>query len=407
MTSVFVINFMDRQILSILLPQIKAEFFLENWQLGVLTGPMFGIMYSVSGLPIAVLSDSFNRIKIISASLISFSLLTMISGFCVNFWQLCVARFGVGVGEAGTTPAISSLMADLYPPQQRASAMAIYASGLNIGILAAFFLGGAIADHFGWRTALVAVSIPGLLLSIIIFFTVNEPQRTGRSHSLGPATKDSWFGAMRTLLSTPWFRWLMIAGGMASWSLFSILAFSPLFLTEKFQMSATQIGLILALLNGVGGGLGTFMAGRIADRLVVRGPARGMFVPAVALAASTPFLIVYFLAGDVRIAIAAAAIPAAVGFSLTGPSYATLQTFVPAHVRAQAIAIFGAAVNLMGLGLGPPVIGAVSDLLEPYFAERALGLALTLTAPISLLAALCYVRVYFLLRSVDKEPTAD
>src|SRR5256885_873136 len=182
LTLVYVVNYLDRQILSILLPLIKKEFAAPDAALGLLSGTVFAVVYATLGVPLAIFADRMNRRNIIAASLAIFSLMTVLCGFAARFWHLVLARFGTGIGEAGTGPSINSILTDYYPPRHRATALSFYSAGLNIGLLLGFFGGGWIAQTYGWRQAFLAAGAPGLLLAVIVLLTVREPQRGSAEH---------------------------------------------------------------------------------------------------------------------------------------------------------------------------------------------------------------------------------
>jgi MFS family permease len=171
-TLVYVVNYLDRQILAILLPLIKAEFGVSDSALGLLAGPAFAVIYATLGIPLAFVADRVNRRNIIAGSMALFSLMTVVCNFATSFMHLLLARFGTGIGEAGTGPSINSIIADLYPPKQRATALSIYSAGLNIGLLLAFFGGGWIAQNYGWRAAFLVSGLPGLVLVVLFLLTV-------------------------------------------------------------------------------------------------------------------------------------------------------------------------------------------------------------------------------------------
>jgi predicted MFS family arabinose efflux permease len=205
-TLIYVVNYINRQILNILLPQIKAEFQLTDTQLGLLAGPVFAVVYAVLGLPLAAIADRVSRRNLITVTLGIFSVATFVCGYISSFVELLLARFVTGIGEAGTSPAACALIADLFPPAQRASALSIYASGLNIGVLIAFFAGGWIAQVWGWRVAFMSAGAPGLALVILCLLTVREPRR-GAADRLRDTQSAPGLGAtLRHLLQQRSFR---------------------------------------------------------------------------------------------------------------------------------------------------------------------------------------------------------
>ena len=177
LTTVYIVNFVDRQILSILLSDIKAAFDVSDTYLGFLSGISFALFYATLGIPIAMWADRGNRRNIITLALTVFSVMTALCGFAANFVQLALARIGVGVGEAGASPPSHSIIADLFPPKERATAMGIFAVGVNIGIMIGFFAGGWIRDVYGWRIAFMAVGAPGLVVALFVRIFLKEPVR--------------------------------------------------------------------------------------------------------------------------------------------------------------------------------------------------------------------------------------
>jgi len=207
LTSIYLVNFIDRQILPMLLPQVKAEFNLSDTSLGLLVGPTFALFYATMGMPLALLADRINRRWLIAVSLTLFSTMTIVCGFVLQFWQLIAARILTGVGEAGTGPASQTMIADLFPPEKRGRAQAVYATGANLGVLVAFAAGGAIAQAWGWRTAFVIAGVPGLVMTLVLLATVRDPQRgaidSAVVHELAPPFGT---GTLRSLSCTGWTR---------------------------------------------------------------------------------------------------------------------------------------------------------------------------------------------------------
>jgi len=391
MTLIYVVNYLDRQILGILVPQIKLEFHLNDSEIGVLTGPAFAVIYAVLGIPLAVLADRMSRRNIIAVSLAMFSFMTVLCGYTVQFWQLLLARFGTGIGEAGTGPSINSVLADLYPPEKRASALSFYTAGLNVGLLIGFFGGGWIAQHYGWRHAFLAAGVPGLLLVFVLFFTVHEPKRA-LDEAPPPRPPPRLLAVIRFLWAQRSFRWMAIGTSFSSFGGYAGIAFIPLFLTISHHMKPAQIGLVLALLVGVCGAIGTYMAGVFADRYGKRDVRWNMYVPIVATFVAIPFGPVFYLAPSTTVALCAAIVPALMGATYVGPAYAMAQGLVPLRMRARAVAILLFILNIIGLGLGPPVVGIVSDLLKPRFGSDSLRYAMLTTIFTGLFGAYCYWR---------------
>lgn len=391
-TLVYVVNYLDRQILGILNPLIKTEFHVSNGEIGLLNGPVFALMYATLGIPIAVLADRVNRRNVIAASLAIFSLMTLFSAYAGKFWQLMLARFGTGIGEAGTGPSINSVLADLYPPQQRASALAFYSAGLNVGLLFAFFGGGWIAEHYGWRMAFLAAGAPGLLLVLLLMVTVREPPR-GHVERLADADPAPSLRAVSAYLwSQRSFRWMSFGTAMSSFGGYAGIAFIPQFLVVSHHMSLHAIGAVLSLLAGGAGAIGTYLAGVFADMLGKKDVRWNMYVPIYATFLSAVCTPVFYLSPNLTIALIAAAGPSLVGAAFVGPAYAMSQALVPLRMRARSAAILLFILNIIGLGLAAPTVGYLSDLLRPTFGPDSLRYALLMGIVTGLIGAWCYWR---------------
>lgn len=377
LTSVYLVNFIDRQILPILLPQIKAEFALSDTMLGLLVGPTFAFFYAGMGLPLALLADRVNRRNLIAVSLGLFSAMTIACGLAVQFWQLALARILTGVGEAGTGPASQAMITDLYPPERRGRAQAVYATGVNLGVLVAFAAGGAIAQFYGWRTAFLFAGLPGLLMVVVLLATVRDPARGGHEGDTTLPTAAPSLGAvLRILWASRAFRWIALGACTTCFTGYALGAFFPSFLSRSHSLSPSQIGLTMALIMGIGGGLATYVAGSIADRRG-RGDLRWyVYVPAIAAALPLPFAPICFLSDDLAITLIAAIVPLSLTAAFIGPTIAVIQQLVPVQSRATAIAILILIDNLVGLGLGPQFVGVMSDAWRPVLGDDSLRWAM-------------------------------
>jgi len=381
-TLVFMVNMLDRQIMGILLPQIRAEFHLSDAALGLLAGPAFAIIYALMGVPLAVLADRVNRRNLIAAALALFSAATVACGMANSFLQLLLARFCTGIGEAGTAPAISAMIADVHPPERRAGALSVYSAGANVGILLAFFGGGLIAQAGGWRMALMAAGVPGLVLAALFLLLVREPVRVAQHRTFNPVA------TLRLLWPQPGFRSLVLGAALTSISGYAAITFIPSFLSRSHHMRPVEIGLTLALTTGVLGFAGTALPGLFADR---RGDAGfGLRICAVAMLIALPFTATFYLAGNLTIAIAALTIPALAATGYLGPCLAAVQNMATDGMRAQATALPLLIITLVGLGVGPQIVGIISDILRPQFGEQSLRYALLFNIVPSSLAALCF-----------------
>jgi predicted MFS family arabinose efflux permease len=400
LTLVYVSNFVDRQILSILLEPIKQTFELSDTQLGFLSGISFALFYATLGIPIAMWADRGNRRNIITLATAVFSVMTLVCGMAQSFVQLALARIGVGIGEAGASPPSHSMIADLYPPHERATAMATFALGVNLGILVGFLVGGWMNEFFGWRAAFMVVSVPGLVLAIVVRLTVKEPVRglsEGRTERVAeqpPALLESF----RTMWRIRSLRHISLGAALNAFVGYGTLAWVPAFLIRSFDMSTGTIGTALALIIGISGGLGTYFGGVLADRLSQRDVRWNMWLIAICVAAAFPFSFGVFLAPSGTIALAAFVIPAAVGALYLGPSLAMVQGLVSLRMRTVASAILLFIINIIGLGLGPQAVGIISDLLAPSYGVESLRYALLISGFVNLWAAFHFYRAGLTLR---------
>lgn len=371
----YTLSMCDRMILSILFPDIKAEFGLTDTQLGFLGGISFALFYATMGLPIAKLSDQYSRKRLIIASLIIFSIMTALGGMATGFISLLVFRIGVGIGEAGVNPASHSIIADYFPPQRRAFAMAILMLGGSFGMMFGFVGGGFIAEAYNWRIALVSVGVPGLLLAFVMARSLREPGRGTYEIETPPPPPP-----IRTTAATMWANPAMrhlIAGGIAVGLMgYGFTQWLPTFFMRTHDLSQSQTGMLMAGVFGISGAIGALAAGKWFDRLSTRGFQHGMRMLAIVPFFTGPFFIMGLLADDLTTAILLFIIPGFAGNYAIGPTIAMVQTLSPVHMRAVSSAIKMLCLNLIGMGLGPLLVGLLSDLLTPQHGEDALSVAL-------------------------------
>jgi len=387
----YALNSLDRSVLSLLLEPIRHEFALSDTQLGLLTGLAFALFYPTLAIPVAALADRWHRRNVIALSALLWTLATGLCGLAGSFMVLLLARMGVGAGEAGATPASHSLLAGYFPPQRRATALGIYSLGAPLGTLLAGLVVGWGVVHFGWRGTMVLAAAPGLLLVALLFVTVREAPREplpAENHGIAPPL----WAVLAALWSRPAFRQLCIACALHSAAMYGAQSFNPAFLTRSHGWSATQVAQLVTM-TGVTGMAGTFLGGLLSDRLGARrgDPRWSLWVPGAAALAVIPLeLLCYFGAGW----------PMAAAFLLTslpnlmffGPAYATAQTLAAPNTRAVAAAMILFSKSLVGLGLGPLLIGAASDLLAPLVHAQSLRLGLLLVPLFNLWAGVHFFR---------------
>jgi len=371
---VYTFNFIDRQILAILLPAIKDEFAVDDMVLGFLAGPAFAVLYATLGIPIAFLADRSNRRNLIALALAIWSGMTALSGVANNIFQLALARIGVGIGEAGCSPPAHSMIADLYPPEQRSTAMGLYTLGISGGIMIAYLAGGWVAENIGWREAFFIVGIPGLILALIIRFTIQEPVRGTSENRSDSGDRPGIVAVSRFLLSRKSFLHMAAGAGLASFSGYAFITFYPSFLTRSFSMSLSAVGVYLGLILGIAGGLGFAGGGYIADK--IGNHRQALRAIALSLLCAWVFTFPVYLASSSRMSLMFFIVPAIFSNVYLATTFAQTQSLVPLRMRAVASALILFLINIVGLGLGPQLAGILSDYLAGTFGIESLRYSL-------------------------------
>jgi predicted MFS family arabinose efflux permease len=387
---VYTLNFVDRVVLGVLVPPIKAELQLTDTQLGLLGGTAFALFYTALGIPIGWLADRINRIWIVTLALSLWSGFTAASGLAQNFTQLFLARLGVGVGEAGGVAPSYSLVADYFPPAQRARALGVYAFGIPIGSALGLLFGGLIAAWINWRMAFFIVGGVGLLAAPLLKLAVREPQR-GALDGQRQATAAPAFGSVwRLLLRKPAF-WLLSFGGASSSIMsYGALFWLPSFFVRTYGMTLVQMSEFFSALTLVGGIAGIWLGGVLADRHGATRRSAYALVPAAAFVLTVPFYFIGVLSPSLSWASVIFIVPVALGLVWLGPTTAAIQHIVPPEMRAVASAIFLFINNLIGLGCGSLLIGALSDAMNARYGVDALRYAILAGTGFFLLAALFF-----------------
>ena len=404
---VFTSSHVDRQIMGILGQPIKESLMISDTQLGLLTGIMFAFFYATLGMPMAMWADRRNRRNLITFSVFTWSLMTALCGAAQNFTQLLLLRIGVGVGEAGSNPPSHSMIADLYPPERRATAMAIFGTGINWGILIGFLVGGWINEWYGWKTAFVVVGLPGILLAALVRYTVKEPPRGYSENITEIQPPPPFWDVVKFLWNNHVLRNVIIAGTLVAFTGYASVIWVPIYLVRIHEMGTGAVGSYLALLIGVGGALGIYTGGRIADSLArLWGPQWLPWIIAIASIFTIPMLYLAFVAETASAAIWAYAIPAALGTVYVAPGFALIQNETPLHMRSVAAAINLFVVNIIGLGLGPFTVGFLSDQFVPAYGDDSLRYALMCTLVIIVWSIFHYYRAGVLLRRRASESVA-
>jgi MFS family permease len=370
---VYVFNFLDRQIVTILAEPIKMDLGLSDTQIGLMTGLAFAAFYTVLGIPIARLADRANRVTIISVALVVWSGMTALCGLAQNFVQLLAARIGVGVGEAGCSPPAHSLIADYFPPEQRASALSIYALGIPIGSILGLLAGGWVAEFWGWRTAFFVVGIPGVLLAIVFKLSVREPIR-GMSDAKAPVAGEQLpLGlTVRTLLANRTMVHLAMGGALTSFVGYGLGQWLPAMFIRIHGLGVGETATYFGLVLGVASAVGTVIGGAIADRFAARDRRVYAWLPAAGVLVAFPFFVVGLMMNQPYLAIAVLITPYLLNSLWLGPTFGTIQNLAPMRMRALASAILLFILNIIGLGFGPLLVGVLSDLLLGTFGGESL-----------------------------------
>ncbi|HEV8713276.1 MAG TPA: MFS transporter [Candidatus Binatia bacterium] len=358
---VYIFNFIDRQILAILLQPIKEDLKISDTALGFLTGFAFAVFYTFAGLPLARLADRWVRRSLIALSLVTWSVMTAASGLARGFTDLALARIGVGIGEAGATPPAHSLLSDYFPPEKRATVLALYACGVPVGVGLGYWLGGWINDAFGWRVAFFVIGLPGVVMALLVRLTVREPVRGVSERQPLNAREYSIREVWRFFATLPAARHVSLAAAFHAFAGYGLAAWIPAFFVRIHHMTPGELGLWMSWITAVGGVLGSFLGGMIADHWVRSQPRARAYVSMIGALLTIPFLVASVLLADQRLALLSF-LPATVfGTLWFGPAASIVQDLVPPAMRATASAVFIFILTIIGLGAGPQVIGILND----------------------------------------------
>ncbi len=362
LTVLYTLNFVDRVLVQILAQPIIEEFKLQDWQFGLLSGFGFAFMYTLLGIPIARLSERVNRVRIIAAGVVLWSVMTALCGLAGSFLALLLFRVGVGVGEAALTPPANSLIADYFIPRSRARAMGTYAMGVTLGGVFAAAFGGPLAELFSWRTAFIALGAPGIVIGLIFLFTVQEPPR---GYSDPPGTKVPEKTGLRETLAELMPKvsfWLnMAAAATVAFVGYGYTSFQAAYFQRAFDMPLTDIALQVLVPVGLVAAAGAYSSGVLTEKLSGRYPNAVAWLPGWGLILCVPFYWWAFTTSSVLFAVIGLVIGAYVHYGYLGAQYTIAQGVASVRSRATAVALFLFVVNMIGYGLGPLFVGFASD----------------------------------------------
>jgi predicted MFS family arabinose efflux permease len=394
----------DRNVIAVLLEPIREEFRLRDWQLGLLAGLTFTTLYCVGSLVVSRLADRYDRVTIVSAALFLWSAFTFLCGHAGSFVQLLTARASVGLTESGSQAPSHSLIADRFEGRDRSLAMGIYAAGALMGSLIALPLGGYAAQAFGWRGALMVVSLPGLLLAVVLRLTLRDPRIRGLTRRETDAPSESLPKAARVLLSNPAIRHLILGGTLSTTATAAGLSFGVSVLVRSRGFTPAEAGLISGLFTGAFALIGTVGSGWLVSRLVRRDHRWRARVPMCAQLISIPLAAGFVLLPVTWMAVLCLGVGAVFGSAWMGPTFSALQDSAGPKRRATVAALLLVSYNFLGFGLGPLFAGVISDALRSLVGANSLAYGLLALQPFALWSALHY---YLASKALKAEPATE
>jgi MFS family permease len=386
LTLVYGFNFIDRQIVGILAPFIQKDLGLTNTEMGFLTGLLFAALYTVVAIPIAWLADRYSRVNILTIALATWSGFTALFGLAGNFFQIGLARMGVGIGEAGGSPASHSIISDLYAKEERAGALGIYSMGIPLGIMAAYFvtasLVGPSGEDVNWRRIFVILGLTGIALAVIVRLVLREPVRGAMEFGNNvDVAQPPFFESLISLLKIPSWWWMCFGIALGSFVSYSFSAWQTkylLLLDPDFNFQ--NLLLILGVINGTTYAGGTFLGARLADSWGAKNIRAYGWLPAIAISLCLPIGIVSFWVPSVESHLILTTVFLLFMGMYLGPSFAIAQTLAPINQRAMSTALFFFILNLIALGGGPTITGWMIDLFKDTSADlESTRYALTVT----------------------------
>lgn len=369
---VSLLNYYDRNLISMLIEDLKRDLHLSDAQIGVLTGLAFSLVYTVVAIPIARFADSGRRVGVLSLSVLVWSAMTAACGLANNFMTLTLARLGVGIGEAGGAPTTHALVAETFGPKWRGTALSIIGATGGAGTVLALMVGGSLATHYGWRNALMISAVPGLFLTLLLFCTVREPRPAGGAARPPQIGLMEAFTILRRRAS---FMWLAVGIAVIAVGAYGQQIWTPAYLMRRHGLDAATVGAGLSVVSLPGIILGTLAGGILSDwlsRYDRRWPA---WLLMISFGLAAPMQMIFFLTDSYRVALAVTVPITFISVIWVAPAYVLIQNLSGPRLRATGASLLFLVVNL-GLGFGPLIVGALSDALTPAYGNYALGYAL-------------------------------
>lgn len=390
LTALSAMNQLDRQLVNILIEPIRAEFALSDVEIGLLSGLAFAVVYGLLSVPAALYAVHHNRRNVLAGSAAVWGSMTVLCGFAQSYVHLLIARLGVGIGEAGGMPPSHAMISDRYAPGERAAAMATWACGVNVGIFLAFLGGGLIGEYYGWRLAFLWAGGLTLLLAVVLQLTVSEPSRTGESRGGAVESTSLLPEVLRAMGTDPVLRHVLVGATLAATVGYSFLAWLSSFLVRSHGLGLADAGLYIAVVAGLIGAFGTWLGGRLTERMQQRDVRWALWLTATVQLGIAPFTLGALMATSTELALTLLAVQGAFGAVFVGPSVAIFHNRVTAAARPVASALFLLVVNCTGLALGPLGVGALSQYAFAGEGADSLRYALIAVAILAVWAAVHY-----------------
>jgi predicted MFS family arabinose efflux permease len=389
---VYVLNFLDRQLLSILAKPIQDELGVTDGQLGLISGLYFALFYCLLAIPVGWLADRTNRVRVLSFACALWSAATMACGLTSSYAQLAVARMSVGVGEAGGVPPSYAIISDYFPSGKRGTALAMFNFGPAIGLALGVAFGASIAAAYSWRSAFIALGAIGIVAALIVWLFVREPPRGGLDAPAAVSnSKAPFWATCRKFFAHPVLLRVSLACGATQFVTYAVLNFTTLFLMREKGMTLGEVALWYSLVIGISMSAGMYASGRLIDRFARRSKAAFAWLPGIALVAATPFFVGFVWSPGWPLALPFLAITTFLNYFYLSPAVTLVQEEVQPHERVIAGALLLLVMNLIGLGLGPTFLGAVSDLFRASHPDNSLQMAFYTLLPFYALAVLCFL----------------
>jgi MFS family permease len=408
----FMFNIADRLVMSILIEDIKAEFLLSDTQIGLLAGTAFTAFYLILGIPAGRLADRTNRKNMVAVALSLWSLMAALCGAAVGFWTMLLARLGVGVGEAGGGPPSVSIITDYFEPQELSRAMGIFAVGAVLGPVLGYAAGGLIAESYGWRWTFIILGLPGVLLGIILYFTIKEPKRgryfkkdSGQAGQAGVDEQQPFMVTMRSLFKNSVFFRVVLANSFTNIPSFAFAIWLAPTLIRNFDVTQGEVGVYLGAVLFAGGVPGMILGGYLADYLAKKNLKWRPWYCSFAMALTLPFWSFCLLADSLEMTLTLYIIGYVLLVSTQGAAISMVQAAVLPSERGTASSISSLVINLLGYGIGPALIGLMSDNWAAEHGSMSLSYAVIATVVVSLIAAI--ILFWWTGKAVTGEPAAD